>query len=736
MLSRQHPADLIGVAGCWRLSIRSRTTCWGGHPAHFAGSEGTVIRAFHPDAVAASVLRPDQPPTTMRRLYADRGFFVAFIPKVQPTLAYRLRFDFADGASFEADDPYRFLPTLGDLDQHLFNEGQHRRLWEKLGAHPTRMDGVDGVAFAVWAPSAARVSVIGDFCRWDGRVRPMRSLGSSGIFELFVPGIGEGTLYKFEIKTKDGHLRVKSDPVGLAMEMPPKTASRVYVSHHQWQDHDWMERRPHRDITREPLAIYEVHLGSWARVPEEGGRSLTYREIAPRLVEHIKRFGFNAIELLPVAEHPFDGSWGYQVTGYYAPTSRYGTPDDFRYFVDCCHQHGVWVLCDWVPGHFVQDDFALRRFDGTALYEHEDTRRGHHPDWGTLIFNYDRHEVRNFLIANAIYWLREFHIDGLRVDAVASMLYLDYSRQLGEWVPNHFGGNENLEAIHFLKQFNEIVRQECPGCFTVAEESTAWPGVSWPVSSGGLGFTFKWNMGWMHDTLVYFSKDPVHRKYHHDQLTFAMIYEYTERYIMPMSHDEVVHGKGHLLDKMPGDEWQKFANLRTLLTYQFTRPGKKLLFMGSELAPYGEWRYWTSLDWHLNHDPKRIAFQRFLEDLGCLYHEQPCLWRSDPDHTGCCWIDCGDYENSVISYYRRDGDNIVVVVANLTPVPRDDYRVGAPEPGRYACRLCSDASAYGGSNYPAVSYVESEPIRWHGRDHSLKLVLPPLGALVYVYQGR
>jgi 1,4-alpha-glucan branching enzyme len=484
------------------------------------------------------------------------------------------------------------------------------------------------------------------------------------------------------------------------------------------------------------VAIYEVHLGSWARVPEEGHRVLGYREIAPRLAAHARRFGFTHVELLPVAEHAFYGSWGYQVTGFYAPTSRYGAPDDLRFLVDTCHRHGLGVILDWVPAHFPKDDFALRRFDGSALYEHEDPRLAEHPDWGTLVFNYGRREVRNFLVANALYWLREFHVDALRVDAVASMLYLDYSRGPGEWVANRFGGRENLEAIDFLRELNEVVRAEVPGACTVAEESTAWPGVTRPATEGGLGFTFKWNMGWMHDTLAYFAKDPVHRPWHHDSLTFAMIYERSERFVNPLSHDEVVHGKGSLLAKLPGDEWRRFANLRMLLTYQYTRPGKKLLFMGTELAPWSEWNHDASLDWHLAADPAREAFARFLEELGRLYRETPCLWRGDPDPDSFEWIDASDRTHSVVSYLRRSGEECAVVVLNLTPVPRPGYRVGLPRAGRFVQRFSSDDPRYGGSECRTLASVEAEDLPWHGRAHSARLELPPLGALVLVPAAR
>ncbi|MEK7706056.1 MAG: 1,4-alpha-glucan branching protein GlgB [Myxococcota bacterium] len=705
----------------------------GAHDAIVEGKSGVVIRAFHPEATSIDCILPDGEVQPMEPIAG--GLFGTFVAKAAVPLAYRLRFCFADDNTWERDDPYRFLPTLGELDLHLFNEGTHRRLWTVLGAHARQMEGVDGVAFTVWAPSARRVSVVGDFCRWDGRLFPMRSMGSSGIFELFVPGLSAGALYKFEIKTQTGELRLKCDPMGFAMENPPSTASRVFSSSYVWGDGTWMSERPGNEPLTEPMAVYEAHLGSWARVPEEYNRPLSYREIAPRLVEHVARLGFTHIELMPIAEHPFSGSWGYQVSGYFAPTSRYGSPDDFRYFVDLCHQHGIGVILDWVPAHFPKDDFALARFDGTALYEHADPKRGEHPDWGTLIFNYGRTEVRNFLIANALYWLEEFHIDGLRVDAVASMLYLDYSRKEGEWMPNVHGGRENLEAIAFLKAFNEAVHGAHPGCFTLAEESTSWTGVSRPTFAGGLGFTFKWNMGWMHDTLLFFSKEPIHRRFHLDVLTFAMLYEYTENFVMPLSHDEVVHGKGSLLDKMPGDPWQKLANLRLLYAYQYTRPGKKLLFMGSELAQGREWTAETSLDWHLRDDPARQGLDRFLVRLGEIYQAEPALWRADHLPEGFSWIDCTDRDNTVVAFTRRAGPDQLVVVLNLTPVPRDGYRVGTPIPGRYEVLLSSDDTQFGGSGYKTFATAESEPTPAHGHPQSLCLNLPPLGALVLKPEG-
>jgi 1,4-alpha-glucan branching enzyme len=699
------------------------------HPANADGKSGAIVRAFHPDAVSADCLPPNG---DWRALEPQGGgLFSLFLPGVAPPCDYRLRFRFGDGNTWERRDPYRFLPTLGDMDLYLFGEGNHRELWKLLGAHPRRVEGIDGVSFAVWAPNARRVSVVGDFCRWDGRLFPMRQLGASGIFELFVPDVASGALYKYELLTQEGMLRLKADPLSLAMERPPGTASRVVaLDTYRWSDREWMSARLQRDPRREPMLVYEAHVGSWARVPEEGNRSLTYREIAPRLAEHVKRFGFTHVELLPVMEHPFEGSWGYQVSGYYAPSARFGSPDDFRYLVDTLHRAGIGVILDWVPAHFPKDDFALRRFDGTPLYEHADPRKGEQPDWGTLIFNYGRNEVRNFLLASALYWLEEFHIDGLRVDAVASMLYLDYSRKAGEWIPNRHGGRENLEAINFLTALNTMVTEEQPGCFTVAEESTAWPGVTRPTADGGLGFTLKWNMGWMHDTLHYFALDPVHRRHHQNDLTFSMLYEYSECFLMPLSHDEVVHGKGSLLNKMAGDLWQKFANLRLLLAYQYTRPGKKLLFMGTELAADREWNHDGSLDWHLAGDPMRSGLMRFLEDLGGLYRRSRCLWRSDPDPEGFRWIDCEDRDNSVLSYVRRDRDDYLVVLCNFTPVPREGYRIGVPDRGDFVRVLSSDDSRFGGSGMEPAARVSAEPQRLHGFDQSISLLLPPLAAVI------
>ncbi len=617
---------------------------------------------------------------------------------------------------------------LGDLDLYLFAEGTHRRLWDVLGAHVSTRDGREGVRFAVWAPNARRVSVVGDFCDWDGRRHPMRRVSPSGVFEIFVPGIGEGALYKYEIETAHGELRLKTDPFAFSMQHPPETASRVFRSHHVWKDDAWLAKRPGRGLHIEPLSIYEVHLGSWQR--DIDGSWLDYDRLGERLVDHCTRFGFTHLELLPVTEYPFDGSWGYQVSGYFAPTARFGDPDGLRRFVDRCHQAGLGVILDWVPAHFPRDDFSLRRFDGEPLFEYADPRMGEHPDWGTLVFDFGRNEVRNFLMASALFWLQEYHIDGLRVDAVASMLYRDYSREEGEWIPNLRGGRENLEAVSFLKALNAAVKEECPGCVTIAEESTAWPGVSRPVDWDGLGFDFKWNLGWMHDTLAYFSREPVHRRFHQDELTFASLYEHTEHFLMPLSHDEVVHGKGSLLDRMPGDDWQRFANLRCLLTYQFTRPGKKLLFMGTELAPDGEWDATRGLDWQLWEQPLRAGFARFLERLGELYQTHPCLWRSDPSPEGFRWIDCENREQSVLAYLRTFYDDQLVVLLNLTPVPRQHYRVGVPRPGTWCVRLSTDDGNFGGSGHHREDCVRSGWEPAHGEPQSVNLTLPPLSALV------
>ncbi|MGC1401699.1 MAG: 1,4-alpha-glucan branching protein GlgB [Thermodesulfobacteriota bacterium] len=701
----------------------------GGHPYNRGDKNEMVIRAFHPDASMATLLIGGQS-LDIPRIHPGGIFEVRLKGETWP-FPYRFRFSFPDGNLWETEDPYRFLPTLGDIDLHLFNEGNHLKLYERLGAHLKTIEGVSGVSFSIWAPNAKRVSLLGEFNRWDGRLFPMRAMGSSGIWELFVPNLGPGILYKFEIKTQDNDLRIKTDPMAFSMENPPGACARVWdLSTYQWNDGVWIENRSRTNLRNAPMAIYECHLSSFRRVPEEGYRSMTYREITPYLIEEMKKYGFNYLELMPVAEYPFEGSWGYQVTGYYAPTSRYGTPDDFRFLVDACHQSGIGVILDWVPAHFPKDDYSLRWFDGTALYEHADPRKGEHQDWGTLIFNFGRNEVRNFLLANALFWLDQYHIDGLRVDAVASMLYLDYSRKEGEWIPNQYGGRENLEALSFLRTVNEKVYGLFPGCFTVAEESTDWGGVTLPVYLGGLGFGFKWNMGWMNDTLLYFSRDPVHRSSHHNDLTFSMLYEYTENFIMPLSHDEVVHGKGSLLSKMPGDTWKKFANLRTLLGYMYTHPGKKLLFMGTELAMDREWDHDQSLDWHLQSDPLRQGFQNYLADLGRCYLNDPALWQWDYHPEGFRWIDCQDWQQSIVSYVRRSKESWLVVALNLTPVPRLGYRIGVPEALFYREIINSNSEWYGGSNLGNAGLIRTEPTPFHDYSHSLSLTLPPLSCLI------
>ncbi|OQX35035.1 MAG: 1,4-alpha-glucan branching enzyme, partial [Candidatus Sedimenticola endophacoides] len=619
-------------------------------------------------------------------------------------------------------------PQIDDFDLHLFGQGTHWHAYRFLGAHPRRIDGIDGVLFAVWAPNAQRVSVIGDFNHWDGRAHPMRSRGGSGVWELFIPAVTAGSMYRFELRAQDGRVLIKNDPYGNRFQVRPENAGIIADdSLYAWGDQEWMNRREAGDWQRAPLSVYELHLGSWQR--DEAGNFLNYREIAHRLGGYLAELGFTHIELLPITEHPFDGSWGYQTTGYFAPTSRFGSPDDFRYFVDYLHQHGIGVILDWVPAHFPKDEHALARFDGTALYEHEDPRRGEHRDWGTLIFNFGHPEVSNFLLASAIYWLEEFHLDGLRVDAVASMLYLDYSRQPGDWVPNEYGGRENLEAVDFLRHLNEVTHQQFPGTMVVAEESTAWPQVSRPTWLGGLGFSMKWNMGWMHDTLDYFAKDPIHRHYH--QLTFGLLYSFTENFVLPFSHDEVVHGKGSLLDKMPGDAWQKFASLRLLFSYLFTYPGKKLLFMGGEFAQGREWNKNDQLDWYLMERPQHQGIRALVSELNRLYRQLPPLHDLDFEGGGFEWIDCHDASQSTLSYQRkaRDG-SFVVVVLNFTPVPRENYRIGVPQPGRYREILNSDSRHYDGGNIGNAGLAQSEGIAWMDQAQSLELTLPPLGAIV------
>ena len=701
------------------------------NPHGYLGLHGGLVRAWRPDAESATVVLPSGKHVGMKRVH-DAGVFEGKLPKGEDGTGYQIDASYAGGVSFTTDDPYRFWPTLGDVDLHLIGEGRHEHLWEALGAHPRVHEDVAGTAFAVWAPSARSVRVVGDFNSWDGRLHPMRSLGASGVWEIFLPGVGAGACYKFEVVTRDGAITLKADPMAFAAEHPPSTASMVTESTYEWGDAEWLEARADADPINGRMSVYEVHLGSWRRVPEDGHRSLTYREIAHELADYVSDLGFTHVELMPVAEHPFGGSWGYQVTSYFAPTSRYGTPDDFRYFVDTLHQRGIGVIVDWVPAHFPRDEWALASFDGTALYEHEDPRLGAHPDWGTLVFNFGRNEVRNFLMANALYWLSEFHIDGLRVDAVASMLYLDYSRKDGEWVPNRHGGNENLEAISFLQETNTVVHGRHPGTMTIAEESTAWPGVSRPVYLGGLGFTHKWNMGWMHDTLAYFANDPVHRRFHHHQLTFGLVYAWSENFVLPLSHDEVVHLKGSLLTKMPGDRWQQLANLRALFAWMWAHPGKPLLFMGGEFGQEREWQHDSSLDWHLLHDPGHAGVAALVRDANRHQAERPALWSRDFEPGGFRWIDANDSDQSVYSFLRLppsgDTADAVVCVANLTPVPRHGYRIGLPQPGEWHELLSTDDSRFGGSGITNGA-VWTDEVAWHGLDQSAVLTLPPLGVV-------
>ncbi len=620
---------------------------------------------------------------------------------------------------------------LSEQDLYLFNEGSHHELYHKLGAHPATHDGEAGACFATWAPNAQQVSVIGDFNRWARRRDVLTARGSSGLWEGFVPGAKVGDVYKFHVASRYRDYRVdKSDPFAQWCELPPRTGSRVWESHYVWGDATWLKDRATRNARAEPVAIYEVHLGSWQRVPEEGARNLTYRELAAALPLYVREMGFTHVELLPVMEHPFGGSWGYQVTGYFAPTARYGTPDDFKALVDALHQHGIGVILDWPPAHFATDEHGLGFFDGTHLYEHADPRRGFHPDWKSYIFNYDRNEVRSFLLSSAMSWLDRFHIDGLRIDGVASMLYLDYSRKEGEWLPNPQGGRENLGAITLLRRLNEVVYGRLAGAHTFAEESTAWPMVSRPTYAGGLGFGFKWDMGWMHDTLRYLREDPIHRRYHHHEITFRMVYAFNENFVLPLSHDEVVHGKGALVAKMPGDDWQKFANLRLLYAYLYAQPGKKLLFMGSELAQWAEWNHDQSLDWHLLAYDRHRGVQRLVKDLNRIYRDTPALHRQDCEPEGFAWIEGGDAQNSVLIFERiAPPDQHVVVVCNMTPVPRQDYRVGVPSAGAWRELLNTDASIYGGSGAGNPEAVQSEEVPYHGRAQSLRVSVPPLAVL-------
>ena len=698
----------------------------GAHP----DGDGVTIRAFRPGAQTVKATFGGGPEVDLAEIHPG-GVFEASVPGGELPLDYRIEVDYGEGGSFTLDDPYRFTPTIGDLDLHLMGEGRHEELYEKLGAHVIEHEGVRGTAFAVWAPSARAVSVVGDFNSWDGRLHAMRSMGPGGVWEIFLPGVEAGARYKFELVAQDGELRLKADPYAQQAEVPTQTASVVTEPRHEWRDADWLARRAESRPLGEPMSVFEVHLGSWRRDPADADRPLSYLELADELSAYVADMGFTHVELMPVMAHPFSGSWGYQVTGYFSPAAIWGTPDELREFIDRMHENGVGVILDWVPAHFPRDDFALARFDGTALYEHEDPRRGSHPDWGTLIFNYGRLEVRNFLLASALFWLREYHADGIRVDAVASMLYLDYSREAGEWVPNEFGGREDLEAVSFLKQMNEVLHGREPGIISAAEESTAWPGVSRPTYLGGLGFGFKWNMGWMHDTLGYFGQDPIYRRYHHHELTFSLMYAFSENFVLPISHDEVVHGKGSLVDKMAGDQWQKLANLRALYAYMWAHPGKKLLFMGCEFAQEREWSHERSLDWHLLEQRDHAGIQTLVRDLNKVYRDEPALWELDSDPAGFWWLEANDAGNNVLAFARRsaDGERVLVFVANLSPVPRGPIRIGLPRSSRWREIVNTDSNFYGGSDVGNLGGIQPEPIPWHDQPFSAELTLPPLAAI-------
>jgi 1,4-alpha-glucan branching enzyme len=685
-----------------------------------------VVRACLPNAVQCSIVEGD---IALKRIEGTH-IFEWRGPKGTVPDRYRIAWQDEGGHQHTEYDPYCFPPQLSDYDMHLFREGRHLNAYRFLGAHLHEISGIQGVLFSVWAPNAERVSVVGDFNYWHGFRHPMRVCGSSGIWGLFIPGVHAGNLYKFEIRNRnDGMIHLKADPYGRHFEVRPGTAAVVAEKNRfEWEDAAWMSQREEKDWLHAPMSTYEVHLGSWQR--DEQGNFLGYREVAHRLVDYAAEMGFTHIELLPITEHPFDGSWGYQTIGYFAPTSRFGTADDFRYFVNHCHKHGIGVVLDWAPGHFPKDAHGLARFDGTPLYEHGDPRRGEHRDWGTLIFNYGRNEVRSFLLSSAAYWLEEFHMDGLRVDAVASMLYLDYSRKAGDWIPNIFGGRENLEAIDFLRQLNEITHGSYKGSVTIAEESTSWPQVTRPAWLGGLGFSMKWNMGWMHDTLDYMHHDPIHRQYHHNELTFGLMYAFSENFLLPFSHDEVVHGKGSMINKMPGDQWQRFANLRALYTYMYTYPGKKLLFMGNEFAQPREWNFDAALDWELLNDPNHRGIQSLMRDLNHLYRDRRALHAREFEASGFEWIDCHDATQSVLSYVRRSEEEVLVVALNFTPIPRPQYRIGVPAPGPYREIFNSDSEYYGGSNMGNGAGVVAEPIPWMDRPFSLQITLPPLAGIV------
>ena len=721
------------LQGLVEVNTRSPHQLLGMHP--LGDGSGLVVRALLPDAAKVEVQpvhEQDKPSFALKRI-PNTDVFEGVTKQASRVYAYDLVITDRSGKVRRTRDPYSFLPTLGESDLYLFGKGDERRIYDKLGSQLRAIDGVPGTSFAVWAPNAQRISVVGDFNDWDGRYYIMRSLGPSGVWEIFIPGVQEGAHYKFEIRDLHGHISLKTDPYGAFFERPPKNAAIVWNNRKfDWSDDTWMNKRRERDILRSPLSIYELHIGSWRK--KSADETPSYRELAEPLVKYVKEMGFTHVEFMPVAEHAYYPSWGYQVTGFYAPTSRYGTPEDFQFLVNALHEAGIGVLIDWVPAHFPRDEWALARFDGTALYEHEDPRKGAHQDWGTLIFNFGRHEVVNFLTANALFWCERFHIDGMRVDAVASMLYLDYSRKEGEWIPNQYGGRENIEAIEFLRKFNYLTHTEFPGVITVAEESTAWPQVTRPPYLGGLGFSFKWNMGWMHDTLNYFSRDPVYRKFHQNDLTFAMLYHHHENFILPLSHDEVVHGKGSLLGRMPGDDWQRFANLRALLGYQWMFPGKMLLFMGGEFGQSNEWNANGELEWWLlGAGPYHLGVQRFVQDLNHFYLQNPTLWQSDYELHGFYWLDCSDTDSCILSFVRQTAEpgSEIAVILNLTPVVRYHYRLGLPRPGKWLEVINSDAAIYGGSNVGNLGGVTATERKSHGHPYSAEFTLAPLSIMAF-----
>lgn len=692
--------------------------------------KGFVARLFRPGADSAVLVSDAGEETKMDQIHRD-GFFEALFPEASESFGYTLSVKYSDHSTGNVRDPYSFGTVLGDADLHYFAEGNHRNLWHCLGARVTSPGGIDGVNFSVWAPNAHRVSVVGDFNNWDGRVNPMRN--RNGVWEIFLPGVSSGAHYKFEMIGAEGNLFNKSDPFAFFSQHGTSTASIVHdLNQYEWKDADWMEKRAKHDLYHAPMSVYEVHLGSWKRKFEEENRFLSYLEFADELVDYVAEMGFTHVELMPITEFPFDGSWGYQVCGFFAPTSRFGNPDEFRALVDRFHAKGIGVIVDWVPAHFPKDAHGLAKFDGTSLFEHADPRQGEHTDWGTLIFNYGRNEVRNFLISNALFWLKEYHIDGLRVDAVASMLYLDYSREEGQWIPNQYGGRENLEAIEFIKQLNLACYEENPGIMMIAEESTAFTGVSRPIDAGGLGFGFKWNMGWMNDSLSYMAYEPVHRKYHHGEATFSMIYAYQESYILVLSHDEVVHGKGSLVEKMPGDRWQQMANLRMFYSWMFAHPGKKLLFQGAEFGQATEWDYDQSLPWYLLEHKEHQGIQQLVKDLNRLYLSESALNELDHEPGGFEWIDHDDAENSIFSFIRRGRNSeTILTVINATPVPRENYRLGVPIGGFYEEILNSDAEIYGGSNVGSAGGIPSDDVGAHGRNHSISVKIPPLATVMF-----